>query len=256
MLELRDIHKTFSTQGREERKIFQGLNITFHTGTTAIIGPNGCGKSTLLKMISGGLAADRGEILLEGEDVTKVPEEERALWIGRVSQNPMDSVAPSLTILENMALAMNKGPKSSFKNLLKNANGELISQRVAGLGLGLEQQLNAKTGSLSGGQRQSLSLLMATVNKPKVLLLDEHTAALDPKTSHLVMEETKRLMEGEEMTTLMITHNLRHAVEYADRIVMIQGGQVALDLDTGEITEEELAARYAQQVEESMLLCG
>lgn len=247
MLEIRNISKTFNPGTEEENTIFKDFSLKVEEGiATTIIGPNGCGKSTLMRIISGALPVDRGSILIDGEDVTGLSEEKRATYIGKVSQDPKDGVATNLDIYENMALSLKKSGKFTLKSLNKNADEKEIIARLKSLNLGLEDKLHTKTGLLSGGQRQSLALLMATNIRPKLLLLDEHTAALDPKTSRNVMDKTRSLIDTEKITTLLISHNLRDVVRYSDRIIMLNKGRIALDVRAKDIREDELIKSYKE----------
>ena len=251
MLEIKNISKCFNLGTPEEVTIFDDFSLKVEEGiATTIIGPNGCGKSTLMKIISGALAVDGGSIFIDGEDVTKLTEEKRSVYIGKVSQDPKDGVATNLDIYENMALALKKGKKFTLKNLQKNADEKEIIKRLKSLNLGLENKLHTKTGLLSGGQRQSLSLLMATAKRPKLLLLDEHTAALDPKTSRNVMDKTRDLIDTEKITTLLISHNLRDVVRYSDRIVMLNKGQIVIDVMAKDISEADLIRKYKEELGE------
>ncbi len=250
MLEIKNLRKVFYEGQPEENIIFENFNLTIEENKClAILGPNGCGKSTLLNLISGSLASDGGMILLNGKDITKEKEEKRAASIGKVYQDPSMGVAPSLNILENISLALKKGEKFSLRKLVKKENIKKIKEKLKELKLGLEDKLTTEVKFLSGGQRQSLSLLMATIKKPELLLLDEHTAALDPKTSKLIMDKTRDLIKKDHITTMMITHNLSHAVEYADRIIMLNKGQIVLDVEAKKITEEELQKIYTRKIE-------
>ncbi len=250
MLEIKNLRKVFYEGLPEENVIFENFNLTIEENKClAILGPNGCGKSTLLNLISGSLTSDGGMILLNGKDITKEKEEKRAASIGKVYQDPSMGVAPSLNILENISLALKKGEKFSLRKLVKKENIKKIKEKLKELKLGLEDKLTTEVKFLSGGQRQSLSLLMATIKKPELLLLDEHTAALDPKTSKLIMDKTRDLIKKDHITTMMITHNLSHAVEYADRIIMLNKGQIVLDVEAKKITEEELQKIYTRKIE-------
>ena len=250
MLEIKNLRKVFYEGQPEENIIFENFNLTIEENKClAILGPNGCGKSTLLNLISGSLASDGGMILLNGKDITKEKEEKRAASIGKVYQDPSMGVAPSLNILENISLALKKGEKFSLRKLVKKENIKKIKEKLKELKLGLEDKLTTEVKFLSGGQRQSLSLLMATIKKPELLLLDEHTAALDPKTSKLIMDKTRDLIKKDHITTMMITQNLSHAVEYADRIIMLNKGQIVLDVEAKKITEEELQKIYTRKIE-------
>lgn len=253
MLRIQNLSKSFNVGTENEINLFNrfNLNIEEHK-CTAIIGSNGCGKSTLLNMIAGSLPIDNGEILLNGEDISKLKEEERAIHIGRVYQDPSLGVSPALTILENMSLADKKGERFGLKKLIRRNNIEKYEEVLKTLGLGLENKLNTKVKFLSGGQRQSLSLLMAAMKHPDLLLLDEHTAALDPKTSHVVMKKTKELLNNYKITTIMISHNMKDAIEHSDRIIMLDKGEIALDRRSSDVTEEELLAIYKAKLEEQI----
>ena len=252
MLKIKNISKTFYKGMEEENQVFDNFSLEIEENKcVAILGPNGCGKSTLFNMISGSLNPDSGEILLGDVDIAKLSEDKRAIDIGKVNQDPSKGVCQSLNILENMSMAFKKGHKFTFKKLIDKNNNEKIIEKLKSIDLGLENKLKTQVKFLSGGQRQSLSLLMATVKKPKILLLDEHTAALDPKTSKLIMDKTNDLIKKEKITTLMITHNLKNAIEYSDRIIMLNKGEVVLDILPSEVTEEELNRIYNEKFEES-----
>ncbi len=249
MFKIKNLSKTFNAGTSEEHKVFEKFDLEIEEGVcTTILGANGSGKSTLFNLISGSLDIDNGEIILKNKDVSKIPEEKRAMQITKVNQNPSLGVCPSLTIMENMSLAMKKGEKFTFKKLIKKENRQDIIEKLKTLNLGLENKLNTQVKFLSGGQRQSLSLLMATIKRPDLLLLDEHTAALDPNTSNIVMEMTKNLIAKEKITTLMITHNLQNALEYSDRIIMLKQGKVILDVRSSEIDMFELTEFYNKKV--------
>ena len=203
-------------------------------------------------MISGSLLQDTGKSYLDDLVFSDLPEEKRAKYIGKVSKDPSMGVSPSLSILENMSIAMKKGEPFAFKKLLKKQDLNFIVAKLKELNLGLEDKLNTEVKYLSGGQRQSLSLLMATLKTPRILLLDEHTAALDPKTSRLIMDKTKDFIQRDGLTTLMITHNLKNAVDYGDRIIMLHEGEVALDVKAKDMQEDELLRLYNEKVEETI----
>ncbi|NLM05956.1 MAG: ATP-binding cassette domain-containing protein [Tissierellia bacterium] len=251
MLKINNLTKVFYPGTPEQNTIFHNFNLEIEENKcTTILGPNGCGKSTLFNLISGAIQAETGSIQLNGMELTDMPEEERYSYIGKVSQDSSRGVSKSLNIMENMSIALKKGEKFSFRRLLKESNEEPIIEKLKELDLGLENKLSTQVKYLSGGQRQSLSLLMATIKRPDLLLLDEHTAALDPKTSRLIMEKTQDLIRREKITTMMITHNLSHAIEYSDRIVMLNRGEIVLDVMRGEITEIELQREYSSKLEE------
>lgn len=255
MLRINNLNKTFYPGTNEEHEVFQDFSLNIEENVcTTILGPNGCGKSTLFNMISGSIKNDEGTIELNGKNIENLSEDKRALFIGKVNQDPSMGVSPSLNILENMSLALKKGEKFTFTKLVKNQNIDNIVKSLKELDLGLEDKLTTQVKFLSGGQRQSLSLLMATIKRPDLLLLDEHTAALDPKTSKLIMDKTNDLIKREKITTLMITHNLRHAIEYSDRILMLNKGKVVLDIKAKDITEEELAKIYNEKIQETMFV--
>ncbi|MGO1470810.1 MAG: ABC transporter ATP-binding protein [Tissierella sp.] len=249
MLKINNLSKTFNKQTDHEIKVFEGFNLEIEKNKcTAIIGSNGCGKSTLLNMIAGSIMSDNGHIMLEDKNIGKLKEERRSVHIGRVYQNPSMGVSPSLTILENMSLADKKSESFTLRRLVKKNRIPEYIKLLKELDLGLENQLNTQVRFLSGGQRQSLSLVMATMKHPDLLLLDEHTAALDPKTSFVVMEKTREIIEKNNMTTLMISHNMKDAIDYSDRIIMLDKGKVILDRESNSITEEELMEIYRLKI--------
>lgn len=251
MITIEGLSKSFHKGSENEIKLFENFSISFEEGKcTALLGSNGCGKSTLLNIISGTIAPDEGKIMIDGEDITKHNEEKRAVYIGRVHQNPSLGVSSSLNILENMSLADKKGEKFGIKRLIRAKNRSRYEEILRELDLGLENKLDTSVRFLSGGQRQSLSLCMATMKNPKLLLLDEHTAALDPKTSKVVMEKTREMLEKKAITTIMISHNMKDAIAYSDRIVMLDRGEIILDCPSAEITEEELLGIYAAKLME------
>lgn len=245
MLKIDNLYKTFNIGTDNELKVFQGFNMSINAGEcTGILGANGCGKSTLFNIIGGALSQDSGDIFLNERNINSLKENERAQFIGRVHQNPSTGVSPSLTILENISLSDKKCQKFGLKRLINKNKIDGFREILKTLDLGLEDKLNTEVKFLSGGQRQSLSLLMATLKKPDLLLLDEHTAALDPKTSKLIMDKTKELIKTHSITTLMISHNVRDAINYSDRIIMLDKGKIVLDVRSGEITEKELINIY------------
>lgn len=253
MLKIQNLSKTFNKGTENEINIFNGFNLEIEKNKcTALIGSNGCGKSTLLNMIGGSILNDSGQIFLNGNDISNLKEEQRAIHIGRVYQDPSLGVSPTLTILENMSLADKKGEKFTLKRLIKKGNIDRYVEVLKGLDLGLEHKLNTKVKFLSGGQRQSLSLVMAAMKYPDLLLLDEHTAALDPKTSHVVMRKTKELLDKYKITTIMISHNMKDAIEYSDRIIMLDKGHVVLDKRSQDTTEDELIEIYKAKLVEQI----
>ena len=247
MIRIKNIDKSFNQEDISKDKIFDKFSLEIEEGTSlAILGANGSGKSTLLNLIAGSLELDSGRIEINGKDISKYSEEKRARFIGKVNQNPSLGVAPSLSVLENMSLALKKGEPFTLRRLIKKDNLEEIVDRLKTLNLGLEEKLDTKVKDLSGGQRQSLSLLMATIKHPELLLLDEHTAALDPKTSQLVMERTSRLIKSEKITSLMITHNLEDALKYADRIIILEEGRIVMDKTVDQVDLDHLNKYYGK----------
>lgn len=245
MLEIRNISLTFYKNTENENPLFNGLSLTIEPHkNTALLGPNGCGKSTLMNLIAGSLMPDNGSILLNETDITSKNDVQRAGFIGRVYQDPSAGVAPSLTILENLSLANKKGGSFQLKKLIRKEKRQEFISLLKELDLGLENKLDTPVKFLSGGQRQSLSLLMATMNNPSLLLLDEHTAALDPKTSKVIMDKTRDYLHRHRMTTLMISHNMRDAIAYSDRIIMLAQGKIILDCKSEQMTENELLHIY------------
>ncbi len=231
MLEIRDIYKTFNPGTVNEKKALNGLSLKLEEGDfVTVIGGNGAGKSTMLNAIAGVWGLDAGQIIIDGEDVTNLPEHKRAAVIGRVFQDPMMGTAPTMQIDENLALAKRRGKKRGLKANLSKADADEFKVMLQILDLGLEDRLTSKVGLLSGGQRQALTLLMATLEKPKVLLLDEHTAALDPKTAAKVLEATELVVEKDNLTTIMITHNMKDAIAHGNRLVMMNDGKIILDI--------------------------
>ncbi len=231
MLEIINVCKTFNAGTINEKKALNGLNLHLKPGDfVTVIGGNGAGKSTMLNSVAGVYPVDDGQILIDGEDVTHLPEFKRARVIGRVFQDPMMGTAATMQIEENLALALRRGQKRGLRSGITKQEREDYRERLKILDLGLEDRMTAKVGLLSGGQRQALTLLMATLQKPKLLLLDEHTAALDPKTAAKVLEATQRIVERDNLTTLMITHNMRDAIAYGNRLVMMYNGHIVVDV--------------------------
>lgn len=252
MLTIKNLSKSFNEGTENEVNIFNNFNLEVEESEfVAVLGSNGCGKSTLFNLISGSLKENSGSITLSGENISSLKEEERALKIGKVHQDPSKGVSPSLTILENLSLAMKKREKFSLRSLIRKDNIEKFKDILKELDLGLENKLNTQVKFLSGGQRQALSLIMATLKKPELLLLDEHTAALDPKTSKMIMEKTKQLIDKQNITAMMISHNLKDAIKYSDRIIMLDKGRVILDVKSKNITEGELSKIYTSKMEKA-----
>ena len=244
MLELKELYKTFNPGTINAKTALNGLSLTLNDGDfVTVIGGNGAGKSTMLNAIAGSFQIDSGKIvidgtffvdsgkvIIDGSDVTNLPEHKRAAFIGRVFQDPMMGTAPTMQIEENLALAARRGQHRGLRWGITKAERAEYQKRLHALDLGLEDRMTAKVGLLSGGQRQALTLLMATLKRPKLLLLDEHTAALDPKTAAKVMELTDRIVREGQLTTLMITHNMRDAIQYGNRLIMLHDGHVILDI--------------------------
>ncbi|MCM3357206.1 ABC transporter ATP-binding protein [Psychrobacillus sp. MER TA 171] len=235
MLKLNQINKLFNEATPDEKVALDQINLELRSGDfMTVIGSNGAGKSTMLNMISGALSPDFGTIEIEKKDVTKMPEYKRSQMIGRVFQDPMAGTAPTMTIEENLAMAYSRNKKRSLKIGVDKKRREFFRTSLETLHLNLENRLNAKVGLLSGGERQALSLLMATFTKPAILLLDEHTAALDPSRAELITSLTKELVEKDKLTTLMITHNMQQALDLGNRLIMMDKGQIILQIDAEE----------------------
>jgi len=257
MLKVRNLWKYFHKNTPNETRLFTNLSLDVEKGEfISIIGSNGAGKSTLLNIIAGTVKEDRGTILLENEDITNLKEHERSQFIGRVYQNPSMGTVEDMTVLENLSLAMNKGKPFNLTKAVSPKNIPYFKELLASLSIGLEEKLNTKVGMLSGGQRQSLTVLMSTLSNPKLLLLDEHTAALDPKTSERVMQLTDKLVKERNMTALMVTHNLYHAIEYGNRLLMLHEGEIIIDISGEEkkkLTIEKLLKMYGSMKDKGAL---
>ncbi len=231
MLEIKNVYKTFNPGTVNEKQALKGISLTLEDGDfVTVIGGNGAGKSTMLNAVAGTWPVDEGQIIIDGVDVTKLSEHKRAAYLGRVFQDPMTGTAATMGIEENLALANRRGKIRSLMPGIRKQEREEYRELLKILGLGLENRLTSKVGLLSGGQRQALTLLMATLKKPKLLLLDEHTAALDPKTAAKVLETTETIVNRDNLTTLMITHNMRDAIAHGNRLIMMMDGQIILDI--------------------------
>ena len=250
MLDVRNVSKTFNPGTVNAKTALNGVSLHLNPGDfVTVIGGNGAGKSTLLNAVAGVWAVDEGTITIGGTDVTHLPEHKRAAHIGRVFQDPMMGTAATMQIEENLALAARRGKRRTLRIGITKSEREEYKELLKILDLGLEDRLTSKVGLLSGGQRQALTLLMATLQKPKLLLLDEHTAALDPKTAAKVLEATEKIITKDNLTTLMITHNMKDAIVHGNRLIMMHEGNVALDI-SGEakkkLTVEDLLAKFGQ----------
>jgi putative ABC transport system ATP-binding protein len=260
MLEVRGICKTFNPGTPNAVYALQGVDIAIEEGSfVVVIGTNGSGKSTLLNAVAGTFAVDRGTIRLAGRDVTSWPEHRRARWIGRVFQNPFSGTAPDMSIAENIALAARRGRRRGLGWALRSEVRDTMRERVHRLGMGLEDRLDNPIGTLSGGQRQALTLLMATWVKPQLLLLDEHTAALDPKTAEQVIRLSEEAIARDQLTTLMVTHSMHQAANLGDRLIMMYQGRIIHDFRGAEkrrLRVDDLLARFeevrrSEQLDES-----
>lgn len=263
MLDVKEIRKTFNKGTVNEKKALQGLSLHLNDGDfVTVIGGNGAGKSTMLNAIAGVWPVDSGTITIDDIDVTKQPEYKRAKYIGRVFQDPMMGTAANMQIDENLAIASRRGKVPGLGWSSKAKEREQFREMLKELDLGLEDRLSSKVGLLSGGQRQAVTLLMATINRPKLLLLDEHTAALDPKTAAKVLELTEKIVERDHLTTLMITHNMRDALRCGNRLIMLYNGQIIIDvagekkknLDVPDLLKMFEKASGAEMVNDRMLL--
>ncbi|KAA0180217.1 ABC transporter ATP-binding protein [Cupriavidus cauae] len=263
MLRAQDLKLTFNPGTPIETRALRGLSLEIPSGQfVAVIGSNGAGKSTFLNAISGDQMVDAGSITIDGNDVTRKPAWDRAPLVARVFQDPMAGTCEALTIEENMALAMARGSRRGFRPALNRSSRELFREKLRLLNLGLENRLTDRIGLLSGGQRQAVSLLMASLQPSRILLLDEHTAALDPKTAAFVLELTARIVEENKLTTMMVTHSMRQALDYGQRTVMLHQGQVVLDvsgeerkgLDVPDLLRMFERSRHEQLDDDALLL--
>lgn len=263
MLDLNHVYKTFNPGTINAKTALQDLCLTLNDGDfVTVIGGNGAGKSTMLNAVAGTFAVDAGTIAIDGKDVTHLPEHKRARFIGRVFQDPMMGTAPTMQIEENLALAARRGKRRGLAWGITRAEREEYREKLKTLGLGLEDRMTSKVGLLSGGQRQALTLLMASLRRPELLLLDEHTAALDPATAAKVLELSDRIVAENHLTAMMITHNMRDAIIHGNRLIMMNAGKIILDISGEEkkqLTKEDLLARFAavagqQEETDSVLL--
>ena len=250
MLELRNVTKVFNPGTVNEKVALDGLSLTLNDGDfVTVIGGNGAGKSTMLNAISGVWKPDEGQILIDGQDIISMPEYKRAKFLGRVFQDPMMGTAAGMGIDENLALASRRGKRRGLGWGITKAEREGYRQLLAELGLGLENRISTKVGLLSGGQRQAITLLMASLRQPRLLLLDEHTAALDPKTAAKVLELSDRIISQNHLTALMVTHNMHDAIVHGNRLIMVQNGKITLDIageEKKKLTVEQLLAQFSK----------
>ena len=250
MLEIKNIYKTFNAGTVNEKRALNGLSLNLEDGDfVTVIGGNGAGKSTMLNAIAGVWPVDEGQIIIDGVDVTKLSEHKRAKYLGRVFQDPMTGTAATMGIEENLALAKRRGKSRLLRPGITRQEREEYHELLKILGLGLEDRLTSKVGLLSGGQRQALTLLMATLKKPQLLLLDEHTAALDPKTAAKVLEITDMIVNRDHLTTMMITHNMRDAITHGNRLIMMWEGKIILDIQGEEkkkLTVKDLLDKFEE----------
>jgi putative ABC transport system ATP-binding protein len=250
MLELKNICKTFNAGTVNEKMVLRNLDLKLNEGDfVTIIGGNGAGKSTMLNMVAGVYQADEGSITIDGVDVTRLPEYKRAKYIGRVFQDPRMGTATDMWVEENMAIADRRGAKRGLRWAITNKDRERYKKELKLLDLGLEDRLQTKMGLLSGGQRQAVTLLMAAMKKPKLLLLDEHTAALDPKTAAKVLEITDKIITENNLTALMVTHNMKDAIAHGNRLIMMNNGKIIIDVcgeEKKKLTVESLLAEFSK----------
>ena len=250
MLELKNISKVFNAGTVNEKTAIDNLSLTLKDGDfVTVIGGNGAGKSTMLNLIAGVYEVDSGKIIIDGNDITKLPEHKRAKFIGRVFQDPRMGTASDMWVEENLAIADLRGKRRGLKWAISGKDRDRYKKMLSALDLGLENRLSTKMGLLSGGQRQAITLMMATMEKPDLLLLDEHTAALDPKTAAKVLEITENLVKEHSLTTLMVTHNMKDAITHGNRLIMMNNGKVIIDVSGDEkknLTVERLLAEFAK----------
>ncbi|HJC49071.1 MAG TPA: ABC transporter ATP-binding protein [Candidatus Anaerostipes avistercoris] len=250
MLEIKNVHKTFNKGTINEKKALNGVELKMEPGDfVTVIGGNGAGKSTMLNMIAGVYPIDQGTILLDDKDISDLPEYKRAYMLGRVFQDPMMGTASGMEIQENMAMAYRRGKRRGLSWGITKKEKKMFREKLASLDLGLEDRMTSKVGLLSGGQRQALTLLMATLKKPSLLLLDEHTAALDPKTAKKVLDLTEKIVAKDNLTTLMVTHNMKDAINIGNRLVMMNEGRIIYDV-SGEEKKKLKVADLLSKFEE------
>ena len=264
MLNINHIAKTFNPGTITEKRALTDVDLKLNEGDfVTIIGGNGAGKSTTLNAVAGVFAVDQGTIEISGVDVTRLPEYKRAKYLGRVFQDPMTGTAATMNIEENMALAMRRGEKRTLRWGISNMERDMYREQLRTLGLGLEDRMSSKVGLLSGGQRQALTLLMAALRTPKLLLLDEHTAALDPKTAAKVLELTEKIVDEQKLTAMMVTHNMKDAIAMGNRLIMMNAGRIVVDVrgeEKKKLTREDLMQLFekaaGQEIENDRMLLG
>lgn len=256
MLEIQKITKVYNAGTVTESRLFSDFSLTVDDGQfVSVVGGNGSGKTSLLNIICGTIPAESGDVLVDGQSISRQKDYQRCASMGRVYQNPALGTCPNLTMLENLSLADNKGRPFGLSRGVSKTRGAYFREQLAALGLGLEDKLNVKMGSLSGGQRQAVALLMATLTPLRFLILDEHTAALDPKTAEIIMALTDRIVREKRLTAVMVTHNLRYAAEYGDRILMLDRGRIVLDR-AGQEKRDTSAEELFQLFSRAALDCG
>lgn len=257
LLELNDVFKVFNEGTPDEKVALNHIQLQLKDGDfVTVIGSNGAGKSTVMNIISGVLYPDLGQVVIDRKDVTQLPEHKRSKYIGRVFQDPMAGTAPTMTIEENLAIAYGRVNNRGLRFGVTKSRREMFQQALQSLNLGLEDRLNAKVGLLSGGERQALSLLMATFTNPRILLLDEHTAALDPSRAELITNLTKEIVEKSKLTTLMVTHNMQQAIELGNRLIMMDKGQIIFEAkgkEKEQLTVEILLQKFQEIRGEQMV---
>ncbi|MCM1545017.1 MAG: ABC transporter ATP-binding protein [Ruminococcus sp.] len=250
MLEIKGVYKTFNPGTINEKRALNGIDLTLNDGDfVTVIGGNGAGKSTVMNMITGVYPVDKGSIVIDGIDVTGMSEHKRAKFFGRVFQDPMTGTAANMEIAENLAIAEKRGQRRTLRTAVTKKDKERYREVLKSLDLGLEDRLTSKVGLLSGGQRQAVTLLMATLQKPKLLLLDEHTAALDPKTASKVLALSEKIIRENNLTTMMVTHNMHDAITYGNRLIMLHEGRIILDISGEEkknLTVETLLRKFEE----------